>query len=98
MSEVKMIIEKTLERAVNELAGVRLENISFDQNFFGGDGAVLDSLNLVSFIFILEDEIRSVTGKSVKVSTNDILSKAEAPFKNLRSMETWLTKKIAETK
>ena len=98
MNSVTTIIERTLGRAENELTGVRLKNITPDQNFFGGSGAALDSLNLVSFIFILEDEILSVTGKKLKVSTNDILDKQEAPFRNLRSMEAWLTRKLGELK
>ena len=97
-TDVKKVIEQTLARARNELSGVRLNELTPDQNFFGGEAAALDSLNLVSFIFILEDEIKSVTGKSFKVSTNDILNKEEAPFKNLRSMEMWLTRKLESAK
>lgn len=95
---VKLVIERALARAADELSGVRLRDLRPDQNFFGGDGAIFDSLSLVSFIFILEEEILAVTGKKVKVSTNDILSREQAPFRNLISLETWLSRKIGEAK
>lgn len=84
----------TLERARKELAGVRLENLSPEANLFGGPGSALDSLTLVSFIFILEDEIERATGTVMKVSTNDILSKTDTPFRNLKTLRDWLQMRL----
>ena len=95
---IKEIIQNALQRADNELAGVKLKGISSEQNFFGGKGSALDSLNLVSFIFILEEEFTRMTGKPIKISTQDILSKEEAPFRNLNSLEAWLSRKVSDLK
>lgn len=93
---INQVIQNALTRADNELAGVRLKGLSPEVNFFGGKGSALDSLNLVSFIFILEEEFTKVTGKPIKITTQDILSKDDAPFRNLNSLESWLTRKASE--
>lgn len=93
---IQIAINNSLTRADNELAGVKLVNLSPDQNFFGGKGSALDSLSLVSFIFILEEEFAKATGKAIKIATQDILSKEEAPFRNLNSLESWLRRRASE--
>ena len=90
---IQIAIKNSLERADNELAGVKLKDLSPEQNLFGGKGSALDSLGLVSFIFILEEEFHKATGKTIKISTLDILSKEEAPFRNLNSLADWLRPK-----
>ncbi|MES2528004.1 MAG: hypothetical protein V4598_13000 [Bdellovibrionota bacterium] len=91
--KIKLVLQSALERADLELAGVKLLDLKSDQPLFGGKGSALDSLNLVAFIFILEDEFKKITGKSVKISTQDILSKEECPFRNLDALGVWLAKK-----
>ena len=89
-------LKSSLERADAELAGVKLHGLTEEQNLFGGKGSALDSLSLVSFIFILEEEFFRVTGKKIKISTQDILSGEEAPFRNLKTLENWLTRKASD--
>ncbi len=90
---MKLVLQSTIERADLELAGVKLLDLKPDQPLFGGKGSALDSLNLVAFIFILEDEFKKITGKTVKISTQDILSKEECPFRNLEALQGWIEKK-----
>ncbi len=97
MSEkIRSVIVSSIERGDLELAGVKLNDMSPEAPLFGGKGSALDSLNLVAFIFILEDQFKKVTGKTIKISTQDILSKEECPFRTLASLEGWLSKKEAE--
>ncbi len=96
--KIKLVLKSSVERADFELAGVRLIDLKPDQPLFGGKGSALDSLNLVAFIFIIEDEFRKITGKTIKISTQDILSKEECPFRNLGTLFSWLDKKEAVTK
>lgn len=90
------IIERALDRADREIAGAHLKGLKADTPLFGEGKAALDSLNLVAFIFILEDEFLKFTGKKLKVSAQEILSREACPFRNLSSLETYLQKKNRE--
>ena len=94
--KVVTVIKNAIERADLEIAGVRLGELSSEQPLFGGKGSALDSLNLVTFIFIIEDEFKKITGKTIKISTQDILSKEECPFRHLAGLETWLSQRESE--
>lgn len=63
---------------------------------YGEEGAVFDSLNLVNFIFILEEKIMSEFGVDFKFSTEDILNTEARPFLNAMNLANFLTIKISE--
>ncbi len=96
--KVKAVLQNSIERADLEIAGVRLGELNSEQPLFGGKGSALDSLNLVAFIFIIEDEFKKITGKTIKISTQDILSKEECPFRHLEGLANWLSQRESELK
>ena len=65
---------------------------------YGEEGAIFDSLNLVNFIFIVEEKIETELKISFKFTTEDILNTDSKPFLNAQSLATFLEKRFAETK
>lgn len=93
-SAVEKIISGALARANDEIPGVDFTDISHKSSLYGKPDAILDSLNLVSFVFIVEEEFEKTTGKPLKVSTQDVLDASNPPFANLPSLQKFLEKKI----
>jgi len=62
--------------------------------FYGAEGAILDSLNLVGLVFIIEDEIKIKIGKEIKITTEDVLNTDSPPFLNLDTLSSFIIKKI----
>ncbi len=87
------ILNRAIKRADEEISGVKLQNLSPDAALFGEGKAILDSLNLVTFIFIIEDEFLKITGKKIKISAQEIVSKSDCPFRTLRTLEAYLRRK-----
>lgn len=88
------IISAALFRAQNELPDFGLTVEDASTPIFGTPDAVIDSLNLVSFIFILEDEFKKITGKDLKITTENIINSDAPPFQNLKTLEVFLEEKI----
>ncbi len=61
---------------------------------YGKPNAVLDSLNLVSFVFLLEEEIESVFNQKITISTQDVLNTDNPPFASLDNLSEFLFKKL----
>lgn len=61
---------------------------------YGKPNAVLDSLNLVSFVFLLEEEIESVLNKKIIISTQDVLNTDNPPFSSVENLSEFILKKI----
>lgn len=74
-----------------------LENVDSSTVFYGLPGAVLDSLNLVSFVFIIEDEVERVTKKPIKITTEDVLETQTPPFANIENLCHFLQSKMAQS-
>lgn len=87
------IIQAAVTRASLELPGFPSE-AKKEALLFGSATALLDSLSLVSFVFILEDEFKRVSGKNLKVTTQDVLVSHRPPFKNLDSLAEFISQKL----
>jgi hypothetical protein len=61
---------------------------------YGAPGAVLDSLNLVTFVFMLEEEVAARYQHEIKITTQDVLDTDTAPFSSLENLSRFLVKKI----
>ncbi len=94
MENVTRIISEAFRRARLEIPNFK-SIMDDDLPLFDVSGAVLDSLNLISFIFILEEVYLKETGYKIKVTTEDLLNTNEAPFRNVRGLRNFLAKKIA---
>lgn len=66
-------------------------------SLYGTESSLLDSLGLVSFLFILEEVIEQETGRKIKFSAEDIMSPAINPFSSIKEMVSWLAKMLNES-
>lgn len=87
------IVKRAFTRANKEVPGFEAE-ASPGLPLFDVPGAVLDSLNLISFVFILEEEFFKVSGKKLRITTEDVLKTVEPPFRNVEALTLFLSEKI----
>ena len=90
----KSIIMPSVQRANNEMPSFDLPNMDLSTPLYGVKGAILDSLNLVSFVFIIEEEFLRATGKVLKITTQDVLNSEVAPFSSLSTLRQFLQDKL----
>ncbi len=90
---VSQIINGSFQRANNEIPGFEASP-SPDLPMFDVPGAILDSLNLITFVFILEDEFARATGKKIKITTEDVLNNSESPFRSVEGISDFLLRKV----
>ncbi|MES2527132.1 MAG: hypothetical protein V4598_08585 [Bdellovibrionota bacterium] len=90
---VTKIIAASFQRANNEIPGFEATP-SPELPMFDVPGAILDSLNLITFVFILEDEIKKATGLKVKITTEDVLNNSESPFRSVQGISDFLLRKV----
>jgi hypothetical protein len=91
------IVLPTLEQALDTLPGVNFEKNSENLVLFGAEGAVFDSLSLVSFIFSLEEKINEVTSQNIKFEASDILNTDPPPFLNCINLTGFLKIKLSKS-
>lgn len=91
---LEKIISPSIETANLTMPNFKLDQLNQDTIFYGKENAVLDSLNLVSFIFILEEQIEKVSQKKVTITTQDVLDSNQPPFLNLENLIFFINKKI----
>lgn len=95
---IKTILYPAIEKANQNMPNFSIGVLSESTPLYGETNAILDSLNLVSWIFLIEEQVQSVTGVDFKFSTQDILNREEAPFANLKSLSLFLKVKIEGAK
>lgn len=92
--DAEKIVLQAISRANDEMPGVDFTDITPSSSLYGKPDAILDSLNLVSFVFIIEEEFEKITSKPLKVSTQDVLDAQNPPFANIPSLKKFLANKI----
>lgn len=90
------IVRPCIETACATIPNVQVPADLNSLTFYGEEAAILDSLNLVSFIFLLESKVTEVFKIEIKFSTEDILDTEQRPFLNLAHLVQFLEKKINE--
>ena len=90
------IVMPAIRRANETMPHFNLENVDATTVFYGLPGAVLDSLNLVSFVFIIEDEVARQAKKAIKITTEDVLETQTPPFANIENLCRFLQDKMAQ--
>lgn len=88
------IIAPALQRADDEMPNFQLTQLKKDSPLYGVQGAMLDSLNLITFVFIVEEEFERASGKKLKVTTQDVLNPENPPFANINSLTGFLKGKL----
>ncbi|MGZ3690656.1 MAG: hypothetical protein ACXVAX_04085 [Pseudobdellovibrio sp.] len=91
---INEVILPCLEKACSEIPNFKMKGDSLELILFGRKGAVLDSLNLVNFIFLIEDRIQTNFKIRIKFETDDILNKEQKPFLNIENLAGFLEKKM----
>ncbi|MEQ1721814.1 MAG: hypothetical protein ABL930_01470 [Pseudobdellovibrio sp.] len=97
-----LIIEKIIAPCLKK-ASLGIPNVSEIKSFdglilYGEESAVLDSLNLVGFIFLIEEQIQATFGVDIKFSAEDILNTDARPFLNIKNLSLFLLHKVSAAK
>lgn len=88
------IVLVAIEKAKDSIAGFRGQKIDEKTCLFGESGAILDSLNLVSFVFILEETAADVAGRKITIAAEDLSDTENNPFRDLLSLSRLLERKL----
>jgi D-alanine--poly(phosphoribitol) ligase subunit 2 len=59
-----------------------------------GEGGVLDSLGLITFIVSLEEALLEETGSHMALLKEELLVDSEGPFRTVGSMVSWIISKL----
>jgi hypothetical protein len=94
---LQTIILPALQTAINVLPGIAIPDAKDELVLFGADG-IFDSLNLVSFVFILEDMVKSTMGIVIKITADDIVGHPLNPFQKVDRLAAFLLIKIENEK
>lgn len=90
---LEQIVMYALSRANAEIPNLRLDNVTESTPLYGPSGSVLDSLNLVSFVFLLENIIEEKMHKKITISTADVLNTEHPPFANILTLSKFVKEK-----
>jgi hypothetical protein len=91
------IVIPAIQEARQSLPGFPEQDPAESLSLYGSPSAVLDSLGLVSFVFLLEDVLRKALGRELAITADDILGPDVNPFSSLRALSRFLRAKIGET-
>lgn len=64
---------------------------------YGAPGAVLDSLNLVAFVFLIEEEVTRQLKLAIEITTDDVLGANQNPFSSAACLREFLEAKLFPT-
>lgn len=79
--------------AIDEL-NPQLGEITLDRSedtILFGEGAALDSLNLVNLVMIIEQNIMMETGEEVLLASESAMSRKRSPYRSVKSLADYAT-------
>lgn len=88
------ILLPAITRANETMPNFFLEKIDDSVVLYGKPKAILDSLNLVSFVFILEEMVEELLNIKITITTQDVLDTETAPFASLENLSHFLLGKV----
>lgn len=91
---IHSVIEPAIQTAAQSIPFFAQNKVSNEISFYGTDTAVLDSLSLINFIYILETTSQQVTGQTIRFEAQDILNPDENPFGGIRTLAKFLMQKL----
>ncbi len=74
---------------------IELAELTNETSLVGSD-TVFDSMDLVSFLAELEDEIEELYSIEIQIADEKAMSRFRSPFMNIGSLTEFLTEKINE--
>lgn len=86
---IRRVLSVTVEETNRELPPDRQLADAIDTELFGESG-VLDSLQLVTFVLVLEDHLRDEFQQPISLTDDRAMSQRNSPFRSLRSLATYL--------
>lgn len=87
------VVNSALEKAKETIPFFELPADESDVVLYGQAGAVLDSLNLITFVFLLEEIFTEKLGLPLKITTEDVLNEKTNPFASLDRLTEFLRSK-----
>ena len=90
----KQIVLPAIAKAEREIPNLNFKSFNDTTPLYGPPGAVLDSLNLVSFVFLLENFIESQLKKKIEITTANVLNGDRPPFANAFALSEFLAEKL----
>lgn len=97
MSEQEIIdrlVVPALKRANAELPGFHVDHPGRGTLLFGSAGEMNDSLLLISFILLLEEQIEQATGRKFTISADDLYRERSFPFASVESLALYLSARL----
>ena len=92
---IKIIIEETLKEFVNEELEDNSMEINGHTRLFGS-GALFSSIQLVSFITELEENLEDELDISLTLADEKAMSRRTSPFTNVKYLTLYVEEKIKE--
>ena len=92
---IKIIIEETLKEFVNEELEDNSMEINEDTRLFGSD-ALFSSIQLVSFITEVEENLEDELDISLTLADEKAMSRRTSPFTNVKYLTLYVEEKIKE--
>ncbi|EAJ0325753.1 hypothetical protein YZ31_03420 [Campylobacter lari] len=92
--KIQNIILKALSNMSDDYD--ELENVSLETKLYNGLGGCLDSLALVSLISDLESVLSEEFNKEIILADEKMMSSRNSPFKDVKTLAEYITKKIQE--
>lgn len=93
------ITQKLIYPALDEILSVKHKSVSEflkPETSLIGEKAVLDSLGLVSFITIVEENIQNLLKKNIVLADEKVFSRTSSPFKTVSSLTDFIFDLIHE--
>lgn len=94
-TSVKSIIQETLSSFIKEEKIDHLTEINEDTRLFGSDG-LLSSIQLVSFIMELEENLEDDLDVFLTLADEKAMSRRTSPFLSVKYLTSYVEEKIKE--
>ena len=91
--EVIGIVTRTLRRTYSDS---NLEGDVAIDTRLAGKSALLDSLQLVSFIVDVESEVNAAFGSGIALADEKAMSREKSPFRSVETLVEYVTELLAE--
>lgn len=81
---------------INETQGENEQLLKSPDTILFGEGALLDSVGLVSFIVTVERTVEEVTGKTITLASEKAFSRKQSPFRTVETLAKYIEELLAE--
>ncbi len=86
-------IYEAIDELNPQLDGITLERS--EETILFGDGAALDSLNLVNLVMMVEQNIMMETGEEVLLASEAAMSRKRSPYRSVKALAEYATEVAA---